>query len=485
MKKIEKWGTKSLEILAEEYWNNVKKDIYTNLFKLICNDEKYLNIILPLILSCEDYMVNGNKQIDLKENDLVCRIESSNSISFICTAFDKICININGNNNSSINLRNFVTVFYNRININKYKKEKKYNDKSLVVNDLQKAITSYLYFIKKHFPADLNLIVELFLNYILDSLIKCLYGENNTKLSYKYFLVNAKKIITSNILIISDNIAHYGYNLKNVEIANIQGVFSYNETNRKKLTKLLYDNKPSLLACPYCNTNYISVMPNEDNETKFFFELDHFYDKGTYPYLALSFYNLIPSCRTCNSTAVKGSKNFFETPHLHPYAHDFDSIARFSLPLTKENLQQFLVPNSSIKVENTDTEAQKEAKKLKIKIKSAKKASKEDFERAENNVKDFLLEERYELHQDYINEILIKAYAYPDDYLETIQKTFPKLFEGAGSTEQMKRLIWGNYTQPEDINRRPLAKLTQDIMDELGLHKILKTNSLDTTQREG
>lgn len=257
-------------------------------------------------------------------------------------------------------------------------------------------------------------------------------------------------------------------------------VFIYDK-KQTDIKKIITDNQKTLLVCPYCNIDYIAVTKsiiakNVKGEQKieekphYLFVLDHFYDKATHPYFALSFYNLVPCCHTCNSS-FKGSKDFSIKTHLHPYTHDFDSIARFSLPLTKENLQQFLVPNSSIKVEDTDTEEQKEAKKLKIEIKSAKKASEEDFERAKNNVKDFLLDKRYELHQDYINEILIKAYAYPDDYLDSIQKTFPKLFEGAGSTEQMKRLIWGNYTQAEDINRRPLAKLTQDIMNELGLNK--------------
>lgn len=57
--------------------------------------------------------------------------------------------------------------------------------------------------------------------------------------------------------------------------------------------------------------------------------LDHYYDKGKYPYLALSFYNLIPSCNICNSK-FKTTIDFKEIPHLHPYEDSFNEKAKFS-----------------------------------------------------------------------------------------------------------------------------------------------------------
>ena len=36
-----------------------------------------------------------------------------------------------------------------------------------------------------------------------------------------------------------------------------------------------------------------------------------------------------------------------------------------------------------------------------------------------------------------------------------------------GSKEEIMRIIFGNYILPEDMNKRPLSKLTRDILDEL------------------
>lgn len=58
------------------------------------------------------------------------------------------------------------------------------------------------------------------------------------------------------------------------------------------------------------------------------FQFNHFYDKGTYPYLALSFYNLIPSCSTCNSSKVKGNANTFENNCIVLNSQNFDSTKK-------------------------------------------------------------------------------------------------------------------------------------------------------------
>ncbi|TCL67476.1 hypothetical protein EV196_10232 [Mariniflexile fucanivorans] len=40
-------------------------------------------------------------------------------------------------------------------------------------------------------------------------------------------------------------------------------------------------------------------------------ELDHYYPKSLYPYFGVSFYNLIPSCQSCNGLGVKGENDPF------------------------------------------------------------------------------------------------------------------------------------------------------------------------------
>ena len=70
--------------------------------------------------------------------------------------------------------------------------------------------------------------------------------------------------------------------------------------------------------CPYCQQS-LAVTIYRDRKSKALRPtLDHFYPKHKYPYLALSLYNLIPSCHPCNSS-LKGKIDFYKQQHLHPY----------------------------------------------------------------------------------------------------------------------------------------------------------------------
>lgn len=73
-------------------------------------------------------------------------------------------------------------------------------------------------------------------------------------------------------------------------------------------------------ACTYCNRNYIFTISTgtrkKDKVARP--ELDHWYAKSKYPLLSMNYYNLIPSCSTCNSS-VKGSADFDVMTHVHPY----------------------------------------------------------------------------------------------------------------------------------------------------------------------
>jgi hypothetical protein len=40
-------------------------------------------------------------------------------------------------------------------------------------------------------------------------------------------------------------------------------------------------------------------------------EIDHFYPKDKYPFLAVSFFNLIPSCLTCNGLSAMSNTDSY------------------------------------------------------------------------------------------------------------------------------------------------------------------------------
>lgn len=86
--------------------------------------------------------------------------------------------------------------------------------------------------------------------------------------------------------------------------------------------------------CPYCGYMLVEIIqvkasdPKEKNE-KALLDLDHFFSKSQNPYLAVSFYNLIPSCHNCNSS-YKGDKVFELNTHIHPYKDSFDTYYEFA-----------------------------------------------------------------------------------------------------------------------------------------------------------
>lgn len=81
--------------------------------------------------------------------------------------------------------------------------------------------------------------------------------------------------------------------------------------------------------CPYCQQALAVTIYRDRDDKALRPTLDHFYAKHAYPYLALSLYNLVPCCHTCNSS-LKGFADFYRRPHLHPYEdkevirHSFD-----------------------------------------------------------------------------------------------------------------------------------------------------------------
>jgi hypothetical protein len=70
--------------------------------------------------------------------------------------------------------------------------------------------------------------------------------------------------------------------------------------------------------CPYCQQSLAVTIYRDKKSKALRPTLDHFYPKSEYPYLALSLYNLVPSCYPCNSS-LKGKIDFFKETHLHPY----------------------------------------------------------------------------------------------------------------------------------------------------------------------
>ncbi len=193
-------------------------------------------------------------------------------------------------------------------------------------------------------------------------------------------------------------------------------------------------------VCPYCNRNYTFTIRNKNSKSTRP-DFDHFYDKNTYPILALSFYNLIPSCILCNSR-LKSTAKFSLNTHLHPYKDSFKDYAKF----------QFKVIDSTFFYNEKGFE-------LKLETFGNKKAEKVK--------EDFALETLYQEHKDIVLELIQKREIYPDSYIDDLFYQYEgTLFK---NREDVLRHITGGYIEDKDINKRPLSKLIKDISEELDL----------------
>lgn len=233
----------------------------------------------------------------------------------------------------------------------------------------------------------------------------------------------------------------------------LSDVYSDNEKKKEKeyhSYKLI--KELGLKCCPYCNRSYISFVKNKEKQTRP--QLDHYYPKAIYPFLACSFYNLIPSCSACNH--MKSDDDSYEDEKngelINPYNVE-DKDFKFSYKLNDLKLTEIIIKDDI----SFDYE---ESIKIELKTKYKK------------NVEYFQLEEIYQNHKDVVIELILKEINYPKSYIEELIKS------GFGSKEEIYRFLFSNYLELDDLHKRPLSKLTKDIVEELGLIEKIKLATL-------
>lgn len=206
--------------------------------------------------------------------------------------------------------------------------------------------------------------------------------------------------------------------------------------------------KLNIRSCPYCNRQYTFSLVDTTGKKLGRPELDHFLPKRRHPLLALSFYNLVPSCKGCNGSSLKGANDTSYETHLSPYELNARNAAmRFTyMPLTYEaSVGQS--EELDIRVAYGGDPADPALKK-----------------KVSGNLALFALAEIYRNHTDIVQEIIHKRHVSNDRYIKTLQSTFKDF---PVSVEDAYRLAFGNYYKESDFGRRPLAKLTKDIALEL------------------
>jgi hypothetical protein len=262
---------------------------------------------------------------------------------------------------------------------------------------------------------------------------------------------NLEDIITSN----PDKLQRHIIEIKkifktkftNSELKEINKLFFYSQYSKWHPYELA--EKLQVNVCPYCNRQYTFTANKKNCKKGTRPEFDHFLPRSKYPYLALSFYNLIPSCHTCNH--IKGDNDI---QFLHPYLNGFGDDVKFILEPKKEEDK---IPVSFLL-------GDKNAFNINFKFKKFFRPKKE----AQTNINELRLKDLYNGHKDYVQEIIQKAIAYDQSYVDDLfEKYEGKLFS---SKDEIIRMYWGNYINEDELDKRVLAKLTKDISDEYQIH---------------
>lgn len=233
----------------------------------------------------------------------------------------------------------------------------------------------------------------------------------------------------------------------------LEKVFNYEGNNQREKITPFFTKNFIFRTCFYCNKDFINNFEENTNKLVSTFQLDHFYDKGTYSYLALSFYNLIPSCPTCNSSKVKGSKNTFEHDSkvgkfqnetcIAPNDKKFDFHQKVKFKLLLDDSCKNLHINSKDDIDINLKENYSDMYDKYIEI--------------------FKLNERYKAHKDIVFDMIQKAELYPESRLKELQDLTGIPFQ------QIKKDIFNLIDENEDLSKQPFSKLIVDMSKELGI----------------
>ncbi|MFM2016893.1 MAG: hypothetical protein RL007_549 [Bacteroidota bacterium] len=195
-------------------------------------------------------------------------------------------------------------------------------------------------------------------------------------------------------------------------------------------------------------------------------EFDHFYPKDQFPYLALSIYNLIPSCHVCNSN-FKGKRVLNYDDYFNPYEDDFHDTMKITATLRNKDQIQQLIDQGQLQGEVRDHfGTQLFAGKLNsfdLVFTPKNPTSITVNEKAQKHIQLFALAELYELHKSQAARIIKNAIVHGPGAVADIYARHTGLFH---SQEEVRSALVGNETDPDKINQSPLSKMTIDILED-------------------
>lgn len=201
--------------------------------------------------------------------------------------------------------------------------------------------------------------------------------------------------------------------------------------------------KMGIRACVYCDAQYaVSAKKGKTDRSSVYrstFNLDHWKPKNHFPYLAVAFYNLYPCCAACNQAKSYTAKDWCMYAKagevVNPYKFRLDdmSLLNYLLSWDAEQLRIDFVDKTTKLVPDYD--------------------------------EDFHIQKLYNNFKTEAEEVIWRKRIYNVNMVEAMKQSGIYDIKPA----DVNRFIIGNYDREEDILKRPLAKLIQDIARQLGL----------------
>lgn len=223
---------------------------------------------------------------------------------------------------------------------------------------------------------------------------------------------------------------------------HIVNALQYDAVQEKVFPK--YAQKLGIRSCVYCNAQFaVSAKKGKTDRGKRYrstYTIDHWKPKSEYPYLAVAFYNLYPCCSPCNQAKSK-------KPAIWSlYCQAGTDVNPYEFRLDDQSYLDYLM--------NWKHET--------LKIKFLNKNTGQIPQQYDDY---FHITRLYNNFTPEVEDVIWRKRIYNADMLKAMQQSGVYVLK----PHDVNRFIIGNYDREEDIQKRPLAKLIQDVAKQLGI----------------
>lgn len=230
-----------------------------------------------------------------------------------------------------------------------------------------------------------------------------------------------------------------------------------------------YVKKLEIRSCVYCNAQYAMTTLIEDVHEKIktgkrgrpkeariiplmggYYELDHNKPKSKYPFLCTNFYNLQPCCGSCNKR-----KSAQDLPFSFYYEDGDPHPTPLHFALSPQDVIDFHTKGKCRGIKAFLCDEDKHGQPV---------VTKKDGTLAERFNYIFGIDKIYAEHEDEIEELLWRNRIYTKGIVEATIKQFEKLkIDGF----DFGRYILGTYAKKDEVLKRPLTAMKQDVWEQL------------------